>query len=205
VRFLAFSYASLHKHEQAANLLSGIPAPQPAAGQAKVDPEKLAAYHSIRLMYIRELRLAKKFDEAAKLLKDEIFSQEWGRKSLDAKKELNSLWEDQEKYAPAAKAWSDMMSTLRPLIEKNNKYKDKDLYFESYYHYVFCVYKAGMNSPDKARRTEYIRRAANLINNLKKSKPDMGSDALKKQYDDLLQQESALKEMCDKLEKEAQG
>jgi len=129
-------------------------------------------------------------------LKD-LLGSDWGSKSLDVKKELNSLWEDEEKFAAAGRAWNEMMSSLRPLIDKNPKYKD--LYFECYYHLVFCIYKNALGAKDKAKKEEGINRAANLIVTLQQSKSDMGGEGLKKQYDELLEKEAILKSAYDGL------
>ena len=52
VRFLALGYSGLDKHAEAAALLEKIPKP------AKPEDEK--SYHAARLLYVHELRLAKK-------------------------------------------------------------------------------------------------------------------------------------------------
>jgi len=195
-RFLAFSYAGLNKHKDAATLLERIASPKSDAGDAKPDADKLAQYRAMQIMLVRELRLSKQYDKARNKLKD-LLGSDWGSKSLDVKKELNSLWEDEEKFAAAGRAWNEMMSSLRPLIDKNPKYKD--LYFECYYHLVFCIYKNALGAKDKAKKEEGINRAANLIVTLQQSKSDMGGEGLKKQYDELLEKEAILKSAYDGL------
>jgi hypothetical protein len=194
VRFLAFSYGGLQKHQEAAALLERIRIPKTDAQDKNGDQEKLAQYRGMQIMLVRELRLSKQYDQARDKLKA-LLGSSWGSKNLDVKKELNSLWEDEEKFAAAGKAWNDMMSSLRPLIDKNPKYKD--LYFECYYHLVFCIYKNALLIQDKTKKEEGIQRAANLIVTLQQSKPDMGGEGLKKQYDDLLEKETVLKSVCD--------
>ncbi len=199
--FLARGYASLDKHKEAAELLNRITPPKPAAGQNQVEPEKLATYHYLQLMQVREHRLAKQYDQAREKLKG-LLTSSWGSKKPEVKAELNSLWEDEGKYAAAGKGWNDLMTTLRPSIDKYPRYKD--LYFECYYHLVYCVYHNAQGMADKNRKTENVRRAANLIVNLKRNKPDMGGEQLKKQYDELLGKEAPLKKAFDTLEKNAQ-
>jgi hypothetical protein len=198
VRFLALSYASLHKHEEAAEFLGRIPEPKPASGKESVDPEQLANYRGIQMMHVKELRLAKKFDKAREELK-KLLVTDWGKRGFEAKKELHFLWEDEASFGAAAKGWNDMMTNIRPLMEKQAKYKD--LYYECYYHVVFCLYKNALTIKDKTRQRENIRKAANWYVKLKQNKPDMGGDELKKLYDDLLQSEELLKRECELLEK----
>jgi hypothetical protein len=199
--FLARGYASLDKHKEAAELLNRITPPKPAAEQTQVEPEKVASYHYLQLMQIREYRLAKQYDQAREKLKG-LLTSPWGKNKPEVKAELNSLWEDEGKYAAAGKGWNDLMTTLRPSIDKYPRYKD--LYFECYYHLVYCMYHNAQGMADKNKKAENVRRAANLIVNLKRNKPDMGGDLLKKQYDELLGKEAPLKKAFDSLEKSAQ-
>lgn len=199
--FLARGYASLDKHKEAAELLNRITPPKPAAGQNQVEPEKLATFHHLQLMQVREYRLAKQYDQAREKLKG-LLTSEWGSKKPEVRAELNSLWEDEGKYAAAGKGWNDLMSTLRPSIDKYPRYKD--MYFDCYYHLVYCVYHNAQGMTDKAKKADNVRRAANLIVNLKRSKPDMGGEQLKKQYEELLNKEAPLKKAFDALEKSAQ-
>jgi hypothetical protein len=198
VRFLAFSYAGLQKHEEAAEFLSRIPEPQADGDKKTPDPDKVNFYRGIQLMYVKELRLAKKFDKARDELK-KILRTDWGQRGFDAKKELNWLWEDEGNFNAAAKGWNDMMTNIRPLIEKNAKFKD--LYYECYYHVVYSLYKNALAIKDKTRQRENIRKAANWYIKLKQSKPDMGGENLKRLYDDLLQNEAPFKKECLALEK----
>lgn len=202
--FLARGYAGLDKHKEAADLLSRIPPPK-APAKDETDQEKEAAfreqranYRGIQIMHVRELRLSKQFDKATDKLR-ELFRTDWGAKAPEVLKERNSLWEDEGKFAPAAKGWSDLMSTLQPVLDKYPRYKD--LYFECYYHYSYCVYKTSQTIADKTKQRDYLNRAANLIVNLRKNKPDMGGEGMKKQYDELLEKEAPLKKKVEALEK----
>jgi hypothetical protein len=194
IRFLAFGYASLEKHEEAAGLLAKIPEPD---GK---DEQKVAFYHGVRLMYVRELRMGKQFDKAWEEMKKILNS--WGKTSLDAKKEQNHLLEDQEKYAAAARSWNELMSNIRPQLTRNAKLEEQ--YFDCYYHLVYCLYKNAYKMTDENKKKENIRRAASLLVKLKKSKPDMGGRDLKKKYDNLLENEKSLKEQCEELENASQ-
>jgi hypothetical protein len=193
VRFLAFAYAGLDRHRQAADLLARIsPAPMPGDG------DKEATYHGLRLLYARELRLAKDFATAGEVLKD-IQATDWGKKNADAKKERIYLLEDEGKFAAAARAWTELMNTVLPAVDKNARLKD--LYFEAYYHLTWCRYQAALLVREEGKRREGIRRAAGLIVRLESSRPDMGGEGLKKRYDALLKKEAPLREQYDDLKK----
>jgi hypothetical protein len=194
LRFVASAYASLDKHEQAAEQLGRISAPE------RPDPDLENSYHAVRLMYARELRLANQTERAGQALK-EILSADWGKKSVDARKEQILLLEDQQKFAHAAQAWTELLNNLRRQIEKNGKLKEQ--YFDCYYHLVTCRYKHALKLTDDDKRRNGIRRAAGLIVKLEVATPDMGSDLLKKRYEALLQQETPLREQYEALKKES--
>jgi hypothetical protein len=206
IRFIAFSYAGLDKHAKAAELLAKIPKPEPSQNadpekKQKEDQERQAFYHAARLLYARELRLGKQYEEAGKVLK-EITSTEQGKRSIDAQKEQNFLLEDQEKYAPAFRAWDAMMKMLKPQVTKDAKIKEQ--YYECYYHLTYCYAKNAAKIPDDAKRREAMKKAAGFITKLESNLPDMGGEALKKRYEELLQKEPLLKEQYDELKKTSQ-
>jgi hypothetical protein len=191
IRFLAFSYASLDRHLEAAQLLGKIP--EPAAG----DGEKEQFYHAVRLLYIRELRQSTQYEEAKKEVLKALNS--WGAKNVDIRFEQVHLLEDQNKYAAAARAWNDLMTKLRPQLTNNAKLRDK--YFECYYHMVVCFYKNAQSLPDEAKKQKYTAQAAGFIHTLKTRQPDMGNETLKLKYDELLQKEAPLKQALDEMDK----
>jgi hypothetical protein len=130
IRFLAYSYSGLDKHAEAAALLAKV---SPPAAQAD---EKF--YHATRIMYAHELRLANKYDEAAAALKA-VAKTEFGKRSLEAKKEEALLQEDQDKFAAAANRWNQVMGDLRKL--KNTNPQLADQYHDCLFHYIHCVYQ----------------------------------------------------------------
>ena len=61
--FIAQSYSSLDMHDKAALLLQKVEEPKSDTGDA--EPKQLQLYHGGRMLYVRELRLDKKYDQAA--------------------------------------------------------------------------------------------------------------------------------------------
>ena len=205
VRFLAFSYASLDEHAKAADLLKQIPKPGPSHAadkdkRAREDQEKAANYHSVRLLYCRELRLSKQFDDAARVLK-EVMATGLGKRSLDARKEQIMLMEDKGQHMQAAKEWNKLMKDLRPRLSDN---KLKDQYFEAYYQFVYSYYKYASAMKDENKKAANIKKAAAFITALESKLPSMGGGGLKQRYDELLSNEPALKAEYDALKKGAQ-
>lgn len=185
IRFLAYSYSGLEKHEKAAELLARVPNP--------TSPEDEKFFQTVRILYARELRLAKKHDEAGKVLQ-ELMKTEAGKQSLDAKKEEIFLLEDREQFAPAANAWNRLMSDLKRVKDVNPQH-----YNDCLYHYIVCLYKYGQKATDAKKKQDFVTRAARLIVNIEASDPKMGG--LKERYQDLLDKESPLKKEYDNLSK----
>src|SRR5207253_1299887 len=134
------------KHDDAARLLSAYPAPQPGD-----PPEKVSFYHSMLLLRARELRLAGQLDRAAAAIA-EILASDWGKNSLDAKKEEIALMEDGQKFAQAARAWVELMNALRPQIERSARLRDQ--YFECYYRLTLCRYRMAQQLTDETKKRE---------------------------------------------------
>ena len=200
VRFLAFSYGGLDKHDKAVALLENIKKPEPSRNpdkeaQEKENQEKEQFYHSTRLLLAHELRLAKQLDKAAQVLK-EVLATDLGKRSLDATKERIFLLEDQKSYAAAAREWNSVMSALR---DKLNDPKMKEQYFECYFHFMTCYYNNALLMKDEAKKQQNIKRAAGFIVNLENKLPDMGG--FKARYDELLAKEVPLKQAYDDQKK----
>jgi hypothetical protein len=197
-RFLAVSYSILEQHSQAADFLAKIPPPRPDGG--KMDPERESAYQNLQLMHVRELRLARRFDEAQTKLRD-VLRADWGKKNVDVQKELINLWEDRGDYAAAARGWNELMTTVRPLMDQNARFKD--LYYECYYHVVFCLCKSADKAADDKKKNDDIYKAANWYVKLKKIKDDMGGSSLMSRYAALQESTPAFKKACEELLKNA--
>ncbi len=191
IRIVAIGYAGLEQHHRAAELLERVPPPSAS------DQEKETLYHAIRLLYARELRLAKEVSKAGQAL-TEILAADWGHRSIDARKEQILLFEDEGKFSQAIRAWTELMAGVRRQIDQNARLRDQ--YFDCYYHLVHCRYQHAMKQTDEEKRRTAFRRAAGLIVKLEATMPDMGGSSLKKRYEALLQ-EPALKEQYDELKK----
>jgi hypothetical protein len=178
-------------HKQAAELLAEIPEPK--------DPKELGFFHYVQILCIREMRLGKDFKAANDKLRKEMTST-WGKNNLELKKELYCLWEDEEKYAAAAKAWNDLIISLQKM-EKTEKLRD--LYYESYYHLVLSAFKTGQQSKDAAKGKDYVKKAANLLVNLQQSKPLYAKVTLEK-LEALRKKEPELDAACKEFEKSLQ-
>jgi hypothetical protein len=178
-------------HKQAAELLADIPEPK--------DPKDQGFYHYVQILCIRELRLGKDFKAANDKLRKEMTAA-WGKNNVELKKELYCLWEDEEKYAAAAKAWNDLIIGLQKM-EKTEKLRD--LYYESYYHLVLSAFKTGQQSKDAAKAKDYVKKAANLLVNLQQSKPLYAKATLEK-LELLRNKEPQLDAACKELEKSLQ-
>jgi hypothetical protein len=197
--FLAGSYSSLDNHKKAAELASLIREPASMAGQTMPDPKALSIYHVARLLYVRELRLAKEFKSAAKAI-TEVQATAWGQNSLEVRKERVLLLEDQESLSGkngAITAWNNLMQQLRPRLGDN---KIKEQYFDCYYHMTWCIYQNALKATDPKKKAKDIRLAANFIVKLE-GQPD-ASGPVKQQFADLLAREPSLKEQYDELKKE---
>ncbi len=194
VRFMAFSYSLLENHAQAADFLGRLP--PPSSGDGKASPEKETAYQSFQLLHARELRLARRFDDAQNKLRD-ILKADWGKKSTDVKKELLSLWEDKGEYQAAARGWNDLMTTVRPQMEQNARLKD--LYYECYYHVVYCLCSGAAATADARKKNDDVQKAANWFVKLKRIKHDMGSQELLSRYESLQERAPEFKKACEEL------
>jgi hypothetical protein len=198
--FLATSYSSLDNHSKAAELVNQIREPGPAPGQDTHDPRELAIYHAARLLYVREMRLAKDYKTAATALTS-IQETPWGQNSLDARKERILLLEDQELFSGkggAATAWIELMQHLRPRLSDS---KIKEQYFDCYYHLTCCFLRNALKASDPKKRAAGLKVAANYI--VKFEAQSDASDAVKQQFADLLAREPLLKEQYDDLKKGA--
>ena len=195
ILFLAGSYSSLGDHRTAAELAKKIEERRPAAGKDQADPKEMQLYHVARLLYVRELRLAKDFATAEATLKW-ILGTPWGQNNLEARKERIQLLEDQERYAGkdgAYVAWDSLMKQLKPRLNDN---KIKEQYFDCYYHLTYCVFKNALKTGDPQKRANYLRSAANLITRLE-AQADGGSEMARRKFAELLEKEPLLKEQYD--------
>lgn len=210
VRFLAFGYASLEKHERAAQAIAKLP--RPGAGHRAADLP-------MRLLLARELRLAKQFDQAEAVLA-ELAGADVGRRSRERRYEQIYLLEDRGKLGQAAREWDLLMKglgrqfgqhpewedarrqgTLKPAQLEQLAVEDQHRveYYECYYHVVDCYARYAIGQAESTRRTTLLERAAGFILRLERGQPELWGDSLKTRYDELFIKQPLLKETYERL------
>jgi hypothetical protein len=207
--FLAQSYASLDQHAKAADMLrrKQVPAPtedpkpepgkeKDAAFEKRVSDNQLA--RAARLMLGQELRLAKKLDDAEKILK-EVKDSTWGKQNLQVHREWILLLQDKGNFAGkggAIREWDTLMKAIQPRIaDKATRNDFKEFYYECYFHLTECfVLNATKNISDPAKRKPWIERAAKFMVDLGSIEDKWGTAATKARFVELVKQEPALLE-----------
>lgn len=198
VLFLADSYSNLGQHKTAADLLLLIREPQTAAGSDAPDPKQLQVYRAARILYVRALRQDRQFDKARaeiETLSGTPQQPGWGQRSLDLQKERIFLLEDQERYggpSGAVQEWNRLLKQMQPRIQLDAKVREQ--YFECYFYLTRALYKNALRQPEEARRRKGIQHAVNFLVQLEASQPDLGGDANRRRFEDLLQQEPPFRE-----------
>lgn len=198
--FLAQSYAGLDQHGKAAELLAKFPEPKAEEGKP-ADAKQLSQYHQSKLLLARELRLAKQYEQASAQLKA-LRQTDWGKASLEVRKEEVLILEDRELYGGqggAVRSWFDLMNQLRQTMQRDARLKD--MYYECYYHFVFCSYKNALKIPDQKKKTQALQQAAGYIVKLEDSQKDWGGEVSKKRFEELLEHEKMLKQYYDEQRK----
>jgi hypothetical protein len=199
--FLAQSYSSLDNHKKAAELLSKIPAPKPPEeGKPPPDPKAQQVYNAAQILNVRELRLAKEFDQASSAVTELLKG--WGQNNLEVKKEEILLLEDQDKFSGpkgAITRWVNLMKSLQPRLQNNNV---KEHYFDCYYHLALCMYKNAAYIKDPKKKQKAIRDAANFILRLEAQQDDF-ADPTRKRFQELMENEAVLRKEYEALKKGA--
>jgi hypothetical protein len=200
--FLATTYASLDKHPEAAKFFAKITLP-------KIDPKKkltpqeqreLDDYWLLEATYARSLRLSKQRGEARRVLAT-ILSEGRSAGRFQAEKELNHLLEDEGDYGKAITAWSEYLENpgIREVLT-NPKSKAaelraaQELYFDGYYHFIWCHFQFGQAHKVEAKRKEYVGKAASMILALELSKEHDGWELIGARLQELLAREPVLRE-----------
>ena len=207
ILFVAQSYSSLDKHAVAAELASKVVQPLPEAGKKEPDPKALGLYYGAQIVVARELRMAaaqsdnKDFAKAKQAL-DQILNTAWGKRSIDVQIERVKLLEDQGQYllpnrAGAIHEWNKLMQSMRPRLADN---KIMEQYFDCYYHLAWCIYKNALKIPDARQRKQGVQQAAKYIVRFE-NQQDTAAEICKKRFQELLEQEPALKTQYDELKK----
>jgi hypothetical protein len=223
---LAKSYASLDKHQQAADLLSRITPPVPQ-GKKPVPPDELHDYLEAQLLYAQELRKASKLDAAQDVLK-RMGLKPGGKQTLDllflafgAEKERIRLLEDSQKFGLAYNEWTKFIRIprLRRLLNDEGfhelvlRYKDENdrkkyaerlqrMYEDLQQLYFDALYHRAYSLykyGQGRRKPAFIRKAAGTFLKFA-SNPDAWK-FVKQPVLDLLKSEPQLKQEYDALKK----
>ena len=189
---LGQSYLGLGRYAEAAAVLESIPAP------ADGDERAARLYHAARLLHVKALREANKLDEADKALKA-VLAEPWGKQSLEARKEEGHLLDARGRYGPAVTHWNGLVQPLAGRV--NSDANAKEQYFEVYFYLTRSYYRFAMAQTDAAKRNDHLKRAGGFIAKLEASWPDLGGEASKARFMELMDKEPALK----KAYQEAKG
>ena len=200
---LARNYSALDLHEKAADILERVELPA-KTGMKEADDKNERVYHTAYVAYIHELRLSggNNKDKAAQLLDKIIGTAKepgWGLANVDANLERVLLWEEDGKFALAAKLADQWVNKLKAKADSDVQVREK--YLEFYYHTSYCFYKHGMGLKDKAKGDKYVKEAATQLMQLEKTWKGFGSEASTKRIQALLDKEPELKTQYEALKK----
>jgi hypothetical protein len=186
-RVMAEAYGALGQHDAAVEQARLVPAP---TGDDAKDDRKVSNYHFCRILVVRELRVAGKKDESKAEL-DMVQKEAWAKDHPEVTKEGIHLLTPGKAYGK----WSQLVTQLGQKIQQPGM---KEQYFECYYYMVQSMVDYANEDANKAKKTDYMKRAAGLITKLEGPWPDLGGDESKARFTDLLEREPALKEQYDK-------
>jgi hypothetical protein len=173
----------------------------------------LQRYWLTRVLYGSELRLSKHPKKAREVLED-VQNDPQSMARFLAEKELIHLEEDGGRYGNAYTAWGKFMQ--KPEIQKGlvatgktpaEQRRAKALYFECYYHFVYCGFmygKLGVKGDDKKaqeKREAWYKRTADLIERLEAGKNRDGWELAGPRFLELISTEPHLYEHVPELVK----
>jgi hypothetical protein len=195
LRLLAMSYASLDQHDKAIDLLDKVTEPKAVNG-AEPDERLVKNYQASRMLYLREVRLARRLDQADKTLQ-EIQAQPWG-KNLDVTKESYLLKSAHGNNAQAFTDWTNLINkSLLPKVSTDPKIKEQ--YFECYSYLLTSMMALAQDEKDSTKKAKIVHNAADRLTQLEKNWPDLGGEVSKARFQQLLNAEPALKAEYEKL------
>ncbi|MFN4258482.1 MAG: hypothetical protein ACK4RK_04240 [Gemmataceae bacterium] len=199
--FLANSYLSIGKAQQAAELLANVTPPKAMDGQP-IDQREQQFYYGARMTYLRALREHAAAQEEGDARKEaletyrneliKVSQEKWAEKRLDLRKEKIYLLQLREYYGGqdgAVMQWFNLMNAIPKPFRDNQMELE---YYEIYYNFAYCYFKNAMKIDDPTKKDEALKRAAYFIKKLEDQKADMGSDSLKRRYMRLLRDEPLL-------------
>src|SRR5262249_736428 len=212
---LAQGFLGIHKYAKTIKLLEQVPAPDPK-GNAKDHEESLRRVLPVLLTRAYRLEGKQKSDpkslKKAETLLDGIMDPlpagpkgksepNWGRRDLNALLEEIYLYIDLKYYGAAVNRANAVLKVLLPKIKESGQVKDR--YFETYYLFVYAWYKYGQSQTDPTKHAEHVKLAAEYLNKLSTSYPNLGGDEAKKRFDDLLNSDEGaeLRKVYDEIKK----
>ncbi|MGF1580516.1 MAG: hypothetical protein ACFCD0_14230 [Gemmataceae bacterium] len=213
--FLANAYASLEKHQKAAELYAKVPMPEapeiPEGADAKTLEKSKEAHEKevlvwwlMQSMYAEQLRKAGKLDEAYKVAMKVLTTKEANGK-LQARQQLNHIYEARGLWAKAANGWGKFMRDpqLKKLAPINEK--AKELYFQAYFHYYKCLYKYSQGAKVKGTKAEekYLRIGVQNLVDLERAN-GIGWKTVQANVEQLRQDEPAFDKMYQTLKKKSE-
>jgi tetratricopeptide (TPR) repeat protein len=200
--FLATTYASLGKNAEAAKLFAKIPQPKFDA-KKKLTPQEqreMEDYWLLQATYARSLREAKQYAEARKVV-ERILKESRSAGRFQAEKEMNHLLEEEGDYGRAVTAWSDYLENpglreilINPRSKSGELRTAKELYFDGYWHFIFCCYQFGKAHKVEAKRKEFVGQAGSMIAALETNKDRDGWEIIGPRLEELLNREPMLRE-----------
>jgi hypothetical protein len=199
--FLATSYASLDKNAEAAKLFAKIPEPKfdPKKKLTPQEQRELDDYWLLQATYARSLRQAKQYGEARKVL-ERILKESRFAGRFQAEKEINHLLEDEGDYGRAVTAWSDYLENpglrevlVNPRSKAGELRTAKELYFDGYYHFIWCYFQFGKTHKTEAKRKEFIDKAGSMIAGLEAGKDRDGWEIIGPRLEELMSREPTLR------------
>jgi hypothetical protein len=179
IMFLANCYASLDQNAKAADMYALLPMPQldpkdkgkkEAEDKAKKDQQ---LWWFLQIRRGEQLRLAKNYKEAKEVL-EKVLADPAAVGKLVAQQELNHTYEDEGNFRKGIDLWYEFMQNGSLKNQMTNKSlpesvrsKAKQMYFDGYYHYVFCFYNFSQSEAGKAKEEQWLITSANFIVKMK--------------------------------------
>jgi len=209
--FLANCYGSLGRHDKAAALYAQIE--EPKSDKGGPNDKEVATYWYVQLQRAKELRLAGKellqatmAPDAAKMFaeaRNVVAKIPAPFRSFSVQQEEIFQLEDQRLYGTAITRWAALMKSPYLVKQVATDNEAKKLYFDCFYHSIYCWYEYGKNHKVPAKQTEYIRKAADYIVRLESARNQDGWQLLGDRLRELLRTEAPLRAQYDALKKAA--
>lgn len=142
----------------------------------------------------------KQLDAAEKVL-DKVLNTKGAVGILLAQKEKNHLLEDRGFYGRAITKWSNFLQSrvLRQQIRQDPRLKE--MYFDAYYHFVWCWYQYSQHDGKKYEE-KYLKRAADYVLRLENAQNKEGWQLVEARVQGLFKEAPALKRVYDQMKQE---